>query len=102
MVTIPGIPNAIYKEDYVRLVALVGLDIDSVSRLEFTPNGIYAEVFARVCTCPDVDIKAFDEVEPRTMKGLDAKCCVHGKPARMLSDGSRAAMHRIFIPVVDD
>jgi acyl-CoA reductase-like NAD-dependent aldehyde dehydrogenase len=34
---------------------------------------------AAACICPELDVQSFGEAEPRTVKGRDPRCGVHGE-----------------------
>lgn len=69
---IPGIPESISREDYVRLVESIGLSVTDLRSLEFGHDSIEAEVFAR---------------DPET--------------GRHYAEGNEIATHHIRIKVVD-
>ena len=68
-VTLPGIPESIMRDDYLRLIEGVGFKVDDLVSLEFKTEGIYAEVYAS-----------------------DAK-------GRYIVDGDEPATHRVFIRI---
>ena len=44
---IPGVPESMTRAQYTALIAAAGLSADNLVSLEFRPDGIHAEVFAR-------------------------------------------------------
>ncbi|TDE02833.1 hypothetical protein [Jiangella asiatica] len=44
---IEGVPESISREDYLRLIASAGFDVNELRSLKFGYDGIYAEVIDR-------------------------------------------------------
>lgn len=80
-VTLPGIPESIIRDEYLKLVESVGFDAKDLESLEFRWDGIYANVYA-------TDEQGRRMVESGGWAG-------NGLTSR------EPAMHRVFVRVED-
>lgn len=74
-VSIDAVPESISREDYVWMLAAVGLNPCDLTEVRFSTKGVYATVFAR------------DAEGRRILDRVDGE--------------DRIAKHEVFIPVTD-